>query len=52
MDKIIARYKMARFLIHIMCYADDAVLIADSEENLQILIRRDGRKTEYGDILK
>ena len=46
MDKIIANlpqelgYKMGRFLIHIMCYADDAVLIADSEENLQILMTK------------
>jgi len=26
--------------IHIICYADDAVLIADSEENLQTLLSR------------
>ena len=40
MDKIIENlpkelgYRMGNDLIHIICYADDAVLIADSEENL------------------
>jgi len=40
MDKIIANlpkelgYRMGNDPIHIICYADDAVLIADSEENL------------------
>ena len=46
MDKIIANlpkelgYRMGNDLIHIICYADDAVLIADSEENLQTLLLR------------
>ena len=48
MDKIIANmpeeleYRMGNALapIHIMCYADNAVLIADSEENLQNLLLR------------
>jgi hypothetical protein len=46
MDKIIANllkelgYKMGNDSIHIICYADDAVLIADNEENLQTLLLR------------
>ena len=46
MDKIIANlpkelgYRMGNDPIHIICYADEAVLIADSEENLQILLLR------------
>ena len=46
MDKIIANlpeelgYRMGNAPIHIICYADDAVLIADSEENLQTLLLR------------
>jgi len=46
MDKIIENlpkelgYRMGNDLIHIICYADDAVLIADSEENLQTLLSR------------
>jgi len=45
-DKIIASqpkelgYRMGNDPIHIICYADDAVLIADSEENLQTLLIR------------
>jgi len=44
MDKIIANlpkelgYRMGNDPIHIICYADEAVLIADSEENLQTLL--------------
>ena len=44
MDKIIANlpkelgYRMGNGPIHIICYAGDAVLIADSEENLQTLL--------------
>ena len=33
-------YRMGNDPIHIICYADDAVLIADSEENLQTLLSR------------
>jgi len=46
MDKIIANlpeelgYRMGNAPIHIICYADEAVLIADSEENLQTLLLR------------
>jgi len=44
MDKIIANlpkelgYRMGNVPINIICYADDAVLIADIEEYLQILL--------------
>ena len=44
MDKIIENlpkelgYRMGNDPIHIICYAGDAVLIADSEENLQTLL--------------
>lgn len=44
MDKIIenlpktAGFKMGGTFFHAVCYADDAVLIADSEENLQRLL--------------
>jgi len=44
MDKIIANlpkelgYKMGNDPIHIICYKDDAVLIAENEENLQTLL--------------
>jgi hypothetical protein len=44
MDQIIANlpkelgYKMGNASIHTICYADDAVLIADSEENLQSIL--------------
>ena len=46
MDKIIANlpkelgYRMGNDPIHIICYADDTALIADSEENLQTLLLR------------
>jgi len=46
MDKIIANlpeklgYRMGNARIHIIRYADDTVLIADSEENLQTLLIR------------
>ena len=46
MDKIMANlpeelgYRMGNAPIHIIYYADDAVLIADSEENLQALLLR------------
>jgi len=46
MDKIIANmpkglgYRMGKVPINIICYADDAVLIADGEENLKILLLR------------
>ena len=46
MDKIIASlpkelgYRMGNDSIHIMCYADDAVLIAGSEDNLQTLLTK------------
>ena len=46
MDKMIKNlpkelgYRMGNDSIHIICYADDAVLIADSEENLQTLLSR------------
>jgi len=33
-------YRMGNNPIHIICYADDAVLIAHSEENLQTLLPR------------
>jgi len=45
MDKIIANlpkelgYRMGKVPINIICYADDVVLIADSEENLQTLLQ-------------
>ena len=42
----LAILKLGRFLIQIMCYADDAVLIADSEENLQILMTKFDEMTE------
>ena len=44
MDKIIANlpeelgYRMGNAPIHIICYADGAGLIADSEENLQTVL--------------
>jgi len=31
-------YKMGNDPIHMICYADDTVLIAESEENLQTLL--------------
>ena len=46
MDKIIENlpkelgYRMGNDPIQIICYADDAVLTADSEENLQTLLSR------------
>jgi hypothetical protein len=46
MDKIISNlpkelgYEMGIDSIYIICYADDTVLIADSEENLQTLLCR------------
>jgi len=52
MDKVIANlpkelgYRMGKVPINIMCYADDAVLIADSEENLQTLLLRFDQKAE------
>ena len=45
MDKIIANlpkelgYRMGKVPINIICYADDVVLIADSEENLHTLLQ-------------
>jgi hypothetical protein len=51
MDKIIVNlpkelgYRMGNDPIHIICYADEAVLIADSEENLQTLLLRFEFKT-------
>ena len=59
MDKIIENlpkelgYRMGNNPIHTLCYADDAVLIADSEKSLQTLltkIRLDGRKPKHGNI--
>lgn len=44
MDQIIenlpktAGYKMGNTFFHVVCYADDAVLIADTEDNLQRLL--------------
>ena len=52
MDKIIANlpkelgYRMGNTHIHILCYADDAVLIADSEEHLQVLLLKFDRMAE------
>ena len=46
MEKIIANmpeelgYRMGNAPIHIMCYADDAVLLADSKEQLQNVLFR------------
>jgi len=46
MEKIIANlpkelgYRMGKVPINVICYADDAVLITDSEENLQTLLLR------------
>ena len=58
MDKIVANlpeelgYRMGNAPIHIICYADDAVLIADSEENLQTLLLRFDQMAERLKIWK
>ncbi|XP_050452220.1 uncharacterized protein LOC126851927 [Cataglyphis hispanica] len=38
MKKVDARYKIGNRYIKILCYADDAILLAKSEENLQRLL--------------
>lgn len=38
--KILKEYRLNNNKINIICYADDALLIADTEDNLQRLLHR------------